>query len=326
MSTSSVKPSLGLWIKISVFVILIVLLYPSVLHLFIDKDSEKGLLGDSFGLLNTLFTGLAFSGVIITILMQRHELIKQRIDNEKSRLEEKKQRFEKSIFMLINLHLDIIDKLEFLSKRKRDVFIAYNETIVASASELETFVTLRKLTPSELSIFASLKSDDEVKAEFSESTYFSLQDVNILSEIKKNGDTAILDSFQSKDHDVHIAILKKAIKKSQKLHRDVLAHYFRNLYNIIKTIDNASFLSDDEKTKFVNLVRTQISNEEMISIFYNSIVEIDEGTTGMKPLGYPKMTRFIKKYKLLKHLGNYSYFHEIHGEIFVKSCERAGVL
>lgn len=34
----------------------------------------KGQYGDSFGALNTLFTGLAFAGLIVTILLQRQEL------------------------------------------------------------------------------------------------------------------------------------------------------------------------------------------------------------------------------------------------------------
>jgi hypothetical protein len=38
------------------------------------KTEKKGQYGDSFGALNTLFTGLAFAGLIVTILLQRQEL------------------------------------------------------------------------------------------------------------------------------------------------------------------------------------------------------------------------------------------------------------
>lgn len=41
----------------------------------IDKS---GVFGDSFGLLTSLFSGLAFAGIIITILLQREELKHQR--------------------------------------------------------------------------------------------------------------------------------------------------------------------------------------------------------------------------------------------------------
>lgn len=40
--------------------------------------TKTGPFGDSFGVLNTLFTGLAFAGMICTLLMQRQELTLQR--------------------------------------------------------------------------------------------------------------------------------------------------------------------------------------------------------------------------------------------------------
>jgi hypothetical protein len=40
--------------------------------------SNAALYGDSFGILNALFSGLAFAGIIITILLQREELKLQR--------------------------------------------------------------------------------------------------------------------------------------------------------------------------------------------------------------------------------------------------------
>ncbi len=40
--------------------------------------ANAGVFGDSFGVLNSLFSGLAFAGVIITILLQRDELRLQR--------------------------------------------------------------------------------------------------------------------------------------------------------------------------------------------------------------------------------------------------------
>lgn len=40
--------------------------------------NKAGLFGDSFGILTSLFSGLAFGGIIITILLQREELKLQR--------------------------------------------------------------------------------------------------------------------------------------------------------------------------------------------------------------------------------------------------------
>lgn len=321
MKKFEIKPSLSLWLRISVVIVVIIPLYYFILMKLITSPVDRGLFGDSFGFINAIFTGLAFSGVIVTILMQRSELVKQREDLEIGRKEDEKQRFEKLIFMLITLHLDIIEKLDFLSKKRRDVFDAYLETIRTCSQELEAFDALRKLSSTQLTILSQITSEEDLISKIIPGDGLDLADIEILKEVilKKE----IIELFNSKDHDDHIAILKKAIKKSRKSHKDVLAHYFRNLYNIFKTIDQATFLSITEKQKLANLVRAQLSNSEMVAIFYNSIVEIDEDNTGIKPLGYPKMTRLLKKYQILKHLGDYSLFHPFHSSVFDKACEKA---
>jgi len=59
-----------------------------ILILFIvPKLSDSGLFGDSFGVLNTLFSGLAFVGVIIAIFMQKEELSLQREEVKMQRIE-----------------------------------------------------------------------------------------------------------------------------------------------------------------------------------------------------------------------------------------------
>ena len=49
----------------------------------IDK---AGLFGDSFGVLNSLFSGLAFAGIIVTVLLQKEELKLQRKELARSSL------------------------------------------------------------------------------------------------------------------------------------------------------------------------------------------------------------------------------------------------
>lgn len=50
----------------------------------------RGQFGDSFGAINALFSGLAFAGVIFTILLQRNELALQRQELEDTRAELKR--------------------------------------------------------------------------------------------------------------------------------------------------------------------------------------------------------------------------------------------
>lgn len=47
---------------------------------FVDNSTERGTFGDQFGAVNALFSGLAFAGLIYTIILQRRDLALQRQD------------------------------------------------------------------------------------------------------------------------------------------------------------------------------------------------------------------------------------------------------
>ncbi len=88
--------------------------------------SERGAFGDMFGVVNALFSGLAFAGILIALYMQKHELELQRkelsatreeLKGQKEQLEiqnktSEKQRFENTFFQLLDAHHKIIINLE----------------------------------------------------------------------------------------------------------------------------------------------------------------------------------------------------------------------
>ena len=61
-------------------VILLWLWLPEYMAKDISTLGEKGVFGDSYGSVNSLFTGLAFSGLIFTIFLQQREIKLQRND------------------------------------------------------------------------------------------------------------------------------------------------------------------------------------------------------------------------------------------------------
>ena len=61
----------NLTLPILIFVVVLVWLFSGIL--LIDQP-ERGTLGDMFGAVNSLFSGLAFAGLIYTILLQKNEL------------------------------------------------------------------------------------------------------------------------------------------------------------------------------------------------------------------------------------------------------------
>ncbi|HWY09838.1 MAG TPA: hypothetical protein VN026_00865, partial [Bacteroidia bacterium] len=72
-----------------IFVIFIIVVW-TISWFYIDKniissnssiqtnEAARGVFGDKFGAVNALFSGLAFAGIIFTILLQRKELELQR--------------------------------------------------------------------------------------------------------------------------------------------------------------------------------------------------------------------------------------------------------
>ena len=82
--TLSVVTLIGIPLVVVAYLIFITVVTWPISEFSINK---AGAFGDSFGILTSLFSGLAFSGVIITALLQREELKLQRKELEENRVE-----------------------------------------------------------------------------------------------------------------------------------------------------------------------------------------------------------------------------------------------
>ena len=73
----------------------------------------------------------------------------------------------------------------------------------------------------------------------------------------------------------------------------ILDHYFRNLYRIIKFVDESPLLLDiHERYQYTSIVRGQLSRYELLWLFYN----------GLSVYGNDKFKPLIEKYALLKNI------------------------
>ena len=59
-------------------------------------------------------------------------------------------------------------------------------------------------------------------------------------------------------------------------HQRRLGHYFRNLYQAVKYIDEQQILTYEEKYNYVKLLRAQLSTYEQYVFFFNSISVLGE--------------------------------------------------
>lgn len=68
-----------------------------------------------------------------------------------------------------------------------------------------------------------------------------------------------------------------------------LDHYFRYLYRIFKSIDEAESVSEEKKKEYTSIVRATLSAYELVMIYYNGF-------------SHPRFKRLIEKYAILNNL------------------------
>lgn len=224
-------------VLIAVIILLFVVIYATFL-LKVSNEGEvfsiqdAGMFGDSFGILTSLFSGLAFAGIIVTVWMQHHELSLQRNELELTRQEfadtrremelqhatAKQQNFENTFFQMLRLHNSILESID-LTKRTSNT--------VASITGRDCFETF----------------------------YFQLRK-SYNSEKKHNAE------------DSEIKIIELAYERFWSVFQKELGHYFRYLYNIFRFIKYHDFI--DQKF-YSNIVRAQLSDQELLILFYNCL-------------------------------------------------------
>ncbi|HEX2203539.1 MAG TPA: putative phage abortive infection protein [Longimicrobium sp.] len=72
-----------------------------------DTDGA-GTFGDKFGGLNALFSAFAFAGILYTVLLQRHEIERQRRQMLEADRDQEREAFERRFFRLIDLYIELV--------------------------------------------------------------------------------------------------------------------------------------------------------------------------------------------------------------------------
>lgn len=239
------------WI-LPLLVIIVVGLWIASGYVLVDHP-ERGTIGDMFGAVNSLFSGLAFAGLIYTIFLQKNELGLQRKELELTRDELRGQKetmkaqndqlthqaFEGTFFQMVRLHNELLNSIDFTT--------GGGENAVKVQSGSDCFMRAWQIYSSSFTREAEEQNKD-----------IRQQQVN--------------------------AVYAKLWEK----YESEFAHYFRSLYNIIKFVHNSNV---KDKKLYTNIVRAQISGQELLIILYNCIYHPDS-----------KFIPLIEEYALLKHI------------------------
>ena len=192
---------------------------------------DRGTFGDMFGGLNTLFSGFAFAGIIISILIQQKEL-------EQTNKELGIQNFDRTFFSLLTAFNEIINSLS----HTREEYI-----------ENKLQYSVDKTFPYNLS-----------PGRWHFKYYYE-----ILNRIMK-GEGSIDHTLETAydEQEMGDSARQHQYEKFWAIFRGQLGHYFRTLYNIIKIIDLSKVA---DKDKYSSILRAQLSDYELVLLFYNCL-------------------------------------------------------
>ena len=249
----------------------------------IGDPEKQGQFGDQFGAVNALFSGLAFAGLIFTIILQKKELALQREELTETREELKGQkiqmteqnktlkiqRFENTFFKMMELQQQIVNDLS--------ATIYVKEWIEEDAPD-PTMSRIRK---------------------------------QVSHEYNYHGRNLFLHAFIQAEHDIETTVKgnfvsvsgmrsvlqAKGLAEYDEYHTaSYFDHYFRHFYRILKYVkQNEDWLSFDEQYKYTSMLRGTLSRYELVWLFYN----------GLTDNGYEKLKPLMEDYSILKSLRPY---------------------
>ena len=246
----------------------------SFIHVFpiLNEATDRsnwGALGDYFGgILNPFFAFFGLIMLLATLIQSQKELSLTREEIKKSTealqdqaQTQSRQRFEGTFFQLLSLHQETVKSIDL-----------YNADTKHSTSGRDCF-----------NVFYG-----RFKKQFNTTLYYLINpsektqgiSIGTLKMYKLPDDK--VDEFQPKIETINSAYLDFYDKNQSEI-----GHYFRSLYNIAKFIHTSDI---ENKRLYSNLLRAQLSVNEMALIFYNCLSDL--GSEKFKPL--------IEEYALLK--------------------------
>lgn len=93
-------------------------------------------------------------------------------------------------------------------------------------------------------------------------------------------------------------------------HNVLLGHYYRHMFQMLKVVENASFLDEKEKYRYAKQLRAQLNDDEQVLLYYNSLSDI--GKDWIENLNQKKRKKMclIARFRMIK---NIPYYKEIKG-------------
>lgn len=270
----------------------------------------QGQFGDKFGAINALFSGLAFAGVIFTIIIQTREINNTNESFQSQLKTQQRQRFDSIFFQLLTLHSEITSKLIDLQHNGRHSFKSFHERLLISDPEFAAYGGFQKLEREQVRFIRDNGiGTQEIRARLEEADISNIESALAMGR-------GVCDNYLDESNEMQERRIKVAYTKAATLHIDNYSHYFRNLYHILRFLDQSDLIEIGEKDLYAKIIRSQLSDIELVALFYNSITHIELPGRASMELGFPKMGKLLVRFDILQNMSPRSLIHPSHKEIF----------
>lgn len=290
------------------------------------NESKPNEIGDTFG--GTLSPLIAFFGAILTYLA----FYSQFKANENQRKDLEKERFENKFFELLKLHKSNVDELSISKKIKgRECFIylfkeyklIYETCQLANDQRKEELNA--KLEPYLSEINFQLTN-------YSFKIFFfgvRRDSKNGMDKIIQNHlhrysswhySTTLFVDYEEIKIPEHLDDSFKNFDYIEKGRLNQLGHYYRHLFQTVKYVvnDAPKNFRKTEKLKYLSILRAQLSNDEILLLYYNAVsgygklwfengyftdykmlhnLPIDFANFGVQPMEHPEIIKSMAYWK-----------------------------
>jgi hypothetical protein len=228
---------LGIWL-ITAAVVIYVLIFCDV--------SKAGQVGDTFGVANSLFSGLALVGLTLSLF---HQVSSGKDDQSRQAIID----FEAHFFQLVGNFQSLLEGIAVPGPKGTE--FRGRRAIRALAERLaERYGGFNYPDPEE-------SMDDHLESVRHRYNAFYTGGIDASGAYSSGAD-------------------------------DILGHYFRLFYHILKYVDGAKSLTHDQRLHYASLLRAHMSDPELRLIYYNALSRY----------GFKKLMRLVVKYNMFKNI------------------------
>ena len=234
---------------------------------FIPDGNIRGTFGDQFGAVNALFSGLAFAGLIYTIILQRRDLELQRNDLKLQREE------------LVLTRKEMEEQTAEFEKQNETLKIQrFENTFFNMLSQFQEVVNSLSLKYRVGAVVNEVHGREVFKVAF--------ERVNVVVERPNGSHRIIVGMVNVLKNDGLTGYCKSDVPT-------LFDHYFRLLYRILKFVRDTPLVNSfEEEYEYTSMLRAVLSRYELVWLYYNGLSEY--GEEKFKPL--------IERYAMLKSL------------------------